>query len=156
MEVRKADMSDIDRLAAIWYEGWHDAHSQILPIELFKSRTFDSFKQSLHSNLDKVHVIGELGRPVGMCMLKDGEVNQFYVSAEARGKGVAAALIAKAEMVLAGRDVKTAWLACAIGNHRAAKFYEKNGWRFAGNMFIELEIESKPQLFEVWRYEKTL
>lgn len=53
----------------------------------------------------------------------------------------AAALIGDAEARLAERGVETAWLACAIGNHRAARFYEKSAGIFP---------------LEVWRYEKRL
>jgi ribosomal protein S18 acetylase RimI-like enzyme len=40
---------------------------------------------------------------------------------------VAAALIADAEAMLAEHGVEMAWLACAVGNNRAARFYEKSG-----------------------------
>jgi GNAT superfamily N-acetyltransferase len=44
-------------------------------------------------------------------MLKGDELYQLYVSAPARGSGVAAALVADAEARLAEGGVKTAWLA---------------------------------------------
>jgi ribosomal protein S18 acetylase RimI-like enzyme len=78
------------------------------------------------------------------------------VSREARGSGVAAALTADAEARLAERGVETAWLACAIGNDRAARFYEKSGWRLAGTVVNPAETSSGPFPLEVWRYEKRL
>lgn len=48
------------------------------------------------------------------------------------------------------------WLACAIGNDRAARFYEKNGWRRAGTIINEADTERGPFPLEVWRYEKPL
>ena len=72
-------------------------------------------------------MIGPRGAPLGFTMLKGDEVYQLYVSREARGRGVAAALMADAEQRLAARGVSDAWLACAIGNERAARFYEKQG-----------------------------
>jgi len=89
-------------------------------------------------------------------MLKDDELYQLYVSAQARGSGVAAALMADAEARLAASGVKTAWLACAIGNERAARFYEKCGWRRAGTFVSELETTNGIIPLEVWRYEKPL
>jgi len=65
-------------------------------------------------------------------------------------------LIADAEARLAARGVETAWLACAIGNERAAKFYEKRGWRRAGTMVNHAETSAGPFPLEVWRYEKSL
>ena len=39
MEVRNAEEAEIDRLASIWYDGWRDAHEQIVPAELTRHRT---------------------------------------------------------------------------------------------------------------------
>ena len=89
-------------------------------------------------------------------MLKDAELYQLFVSAEARGTGVAAALLADAEARLAANGVRTAWLACAIGNDRAARFYEKSGWRRVGTMVNEAETSEGTFLLDVWRYEKVL
>ncbi len=80
---------------------------------------------------------------------------QLYVSAQARGTGAAAALMADAEARLAEAGVEIAWLACAIGNERAARFYEKCGWRRAGTVTYQPDASYRTPL-EVWRYEKPL
>jgi len=51
--------------------------------------------------------------------------------------------------------VETAWLACAIGNERAARFYEKHAWRRVGTVMHQPD-DSGGIEFEVWRYEKRL
>ena len=89
-------------------------------------------------------------------MLKGDELYQLYVSSQARGSGVAVALIFDAECRLRERGVHTAWLACAIGNDRAAKFYEKRGWLRTGTVTEQLEIPGGTFALEVWRYEKSL
>jgi ribosomal protein S18 acetylase RimI-like enzyme len=89
-------------------------------------------------------------------MLKGDELYQLYVSAHARGSGVAAALIADAEARLSEAGVATAWLACAIGNDRAARFYEKCGWRRAATIVSQLDTTNGTFALEVWRYEKSL
>ncbi|WP_338156931.1 GNAT family N-acetyltransferase [Acidiphilium multivorum] len=91
-----------------------------------------------------------------MRMLKDDELNQLYVSAQARGSGVAAALIKDAESSFATSGVKIAWLACAIGNCRAARIYEKCGWRRIGEFVYHLDTIEGPFDLEVWRYEKKI
>lgn len=156
MEVRAAEEHELDRLARIWYQGWLDAHAEIVPAELKRVRTFESFGPRLESLLPDVRVVGPVGAPVGLSIIKDDELYQLYVSADARGSGVAAALIADAEARLADRGFETAWLACAIGNDRAARFYEKCGWRRVGNMINHLETSDGPMDLEVWRYEKSL
>ena len=156
IDVRQASTAELDQLARVWYNGWQDAHAAIVPAELKRLRTLESFRQRLEAILPEVRVVGSAGAPVGFCMLKGDELYQLYVSSPARGSGVAAALIADAEARLADRGVSTAWLACAIGNERAARFYEKRGWRRVGTMINDAETSEGTFLLEVWRYEKTL
>ena len=156
INVRAADDAEIDRLSAIWYDGWHEAHAAVVPAELTRLRTRESFRERLHAALPNVRVAGGRGTPIGFSMVKGDELYQLFVSPEARGSGVAAALIADAEARLLASGVATAWLACAIGNDRAARFYEKSGWHRAGKMLNEVETTNGPFLLDVWRYEKTL
>ena len=156
MKVRTAQPDDIAPLVKIWYDGWQDAHAAILPEELARTRTPQSLGERMVELLSDVRVVGDVGCPLGFSMTKDDELNQLYVSAEARGTGVAKDLIAEVEERLAAEGVQTAWLACAIGNNRAARFYEKSGWRLVGNVINELPLPSGPFSLEVWRYEKDL
>jgi GNAT superfamily N-acetyltransferase len=156
MEVRAAEESEVDALAKLWYEAWQDAHARIVPEELTRARTLESFRQRLRADLPNVRVNGPVGAPVGFCTIKDDELYQLFVSAPARGSGVAAALIDDAEARLARSGVDTAWLACAIGNNRAARFYEKRGWHLAGTVVSQLDTTAGTFPLEVWRYEKAL
>ena len=156
MTPRPARLDDLDALAALWHEGWHDAHAAILPAALVRLRTLESLRERLLAGRDQTWVIGPPGAPVGFSMVKDDELYQLYVAPAARGTGVAAALIADAERRLAARGVELAWLACAIGNERAARFYEREGWRRTGVAVIRAETSEGPFPLEVWRYEKLL
>ena len=156
MQVRSADAAEIDHLARLWYDVWHETHAPLQPPELTRLRTLESFRERLQAALPNIRVAGPLSAPVGFCVLKGEELYQLFVSPEARGSGVAAALIADAEAWLAARGVETAWLACAIGNDRAARFYEKRGWRLAGTVVNPAETSGGPFPLEVWRYEKRL
>ena len=156
MRVRTAEPQDLDELATIWHRTWHEAHAHLVPPELAQLRTRESLRERLIATLPGVRVIGEPGAPLGFCMVKDDELYQLFVSATARGSGAAAALLADGEALLAARRVHTAWLACAIGNDRAARFYEKHGWRRVGTMVNYAETSNGAFPLEVWRYEKRL
>lgn len=156
MDVRKAEEAEIGHLAKIWYDGWQDAHAKILPPELARLRTLESFVVVLRNGLSNARVTGPVGAPVAFCMVKGEQLYQLYVSAEARGSGVAAALLDDAEARLVENGVETAWLSCAIGNERAARFYEKCGWRRVGTVVDILETTEGTFPLEVWRYEKSL
>ena len=125
MRLRDAQLPDVTGLARIWYDGWQDAHVDILPAALKRLRTLESFEERLRSGLDRTRVAEASGEPVGFCMVKADELYQLYVSSHARGTGAAAALLADAEARMAANGVETAWLACAIGNERAERFYAK-------------------------------
>ena len=154
--IRTPDLSELDHIAKIWYDGWQDAHAEILPQELKDDRTLESFRERLDGLLRDTRVIGPVGQPYGFCTLKGDELYQLYLSADARGTGAAQLLMKEAEERLAASGVTTAWLACAIGNDRAARFYEKCGWKRAGVVNNPVQLASGPFDLDIWRYEKAL
>ncbi len=154
--VRDAQPADLKPLAHLWWSGWRDGHDGLLPQALTRLRTLESFEERMRAALAEVRVIGPVGAPLGFHLLKDDELYQFYLAAEARGTGAAATLMADAEARLARAGVTTAWLACAIGNARAARFYEKAGWTMARIETVPTETSEGLFPLEVWRYEKRL
>jgi GNAT superfamily N-acetyltransferase len=156
MEVRCAEERDIDWLARIWHEGWHEAHAQLVPPELTRLRTLESFSSRLWAARPRIRVAGPAGAPVGFYIVKGDELDQLFVAAQSRGSGAALALIADAEARLFEAGVETPWLACAIGNERAARFYEKCGWHRVGTVTNNVETSAGMFPLEVWRYEKSL
>ena len=76
MDVRAAEVRDVDHLAQIWYDGWQDAHAAILPVELRRFRTRESFRDRLQHALPNVCVVGPLGAPVGFCIVRQDELYQ--------------------------------------------------------------------------------
>ena len=156
MQVRAAGDSEIDHLARVWFDSWHESHAAIVPPALTRLRTLESFRDRLRAALADIRVVGPFGAPLGFCIVKGAEVYQLFVTAAARGSGAAAALMADAEARLLANGVDTAWLACAIGNARAARFYEKSGWRRVGTVLNQADTSEGTFPLNVWRYEKVL
>ena len=156
MEVRAARPEDVEQLARLWFDAWHDAHAALVPAELTRHRTVESFAARLVDALPRVQVCGPSGAAAGFCTVRRDEIHQLFVARASRGTGVAAALLAAGEARLAAEGSSRAWLTCAIGNERAARFYEKQGWQRVGNVIEELATPGGPIFLEVWRYEKSL
>jgi GNAT superfamily N-acetyltransferase len=155
-DIRDAKVSEIAQLAKLWFDGWQDAHAQIVPAALARVRTLPSFEERLRAASTDLRVAAIVDVPVGFYLLKGAELYQFYVSGNARGSGVAAVLVTDAEARLRERGVHIAWLACAIGNDRAARFYEKCGWLRAGTVTDDVVVPGGTFPLQVWRYEKEL
>src|SRR5262245_33608437 len=74
MHVRQAEAVDIDPLAQLWYDGWHDAHAQIVPAGLTKLRTLENFRDRLQAALPDIRVIGPAGGPHAFSIIKNAEI----------------------------------------------------------------------------------
>lgn len=159
MQIRLVHDDELDALASLWFEGWRDAHAALVPDDLVRRRTLETFRARIEAGRDTVRLAvadGAPAVPLGFTMLKGDEMNQLFVARAARGTGLAALLIAEAEARLLAAGVATAWLACLIGNDRAARFYEKQGWHRAGTFMSKLETPEGVYPVEVWRYEKRI
>ncbi len=154
--IRFADSAEIPAIASLWWKSWHEAHATIVPNTLVELRTYESFLDRVHQNRPILRVCGDLGSPTGLCYVVDEELQQLFVSSAAKGTGAAAALMTDAEFRLRGAGVKKAWLACAIGNARAERFYQKSGWCNVGKMTENLDTPSGVFRLETWRFEKEL
>lgn len=156
MTPREPTADERDPVARLWHAGWHDAHASLLPAELTRTRSLESFQPRLDASWHGTRVVGPPGAPVGLCIVRGDELYQLFVAPAERGTGVAAALLADAEHRMSQSGVRTAWLSCAIGNTRAARFYDKSGWSLVGSMRYHTETPAGPFPVDVWRYEKAL
>ena len=155
-DLRPAEPADLPALARLWHAGWHEAHAALSPDTLVRLRTVDSFAARLVPLLSDTMTAGPVGQPQGLCAIKADELYQMYVAPEARGSGLAAALLADGESRLAAAGHARAFLTCVIGNERAARFYRKSGWQNVGPVTEMVETSAGPYALEVWRFEKEL
>jgi ribosomal protein S18 acetylase RimI-like enzyme len=143
-----------DQISKIWESGWHEAHAEIVPTGLRELRTAKSFFDRTTENLSNTRIVSDGSKVLGFCMVKENELYQMYVSRIARGSGAAQALIEDAESRIIAAGHSMAWLACAMGNERAAHFYEKFGWNNTGREVVHLDTSEGVFPMEVWRFEK--
>lgn len=61
-------------MARLWYNGWQESHAQLVPPELAKYRTLESFKEKLH-----VRIAGSSEQLLGFSIIRDDELDQLYV-----------------------------------------------------------------------------
>ena len=126
--LRGAIPEDAPTIAEIWQLGWHDGHLGFMSQELIEARHEDSFRTRAAQRVNDTTVAAVQGQIAGFVMVADNEVEQVYVSAVHRGKGVADTLMADAERRIKDAGYSTAWLAVVAGNARARRFYERRGW----------------------------
>lgn len=91
------------------------------------------------------------GEVVGILTVGTDELYAIYVHPERWGTGVGQALLDQAEATLA-QTCEAAVLTCMVGNARARRFYERNGWEL-GETVVEPHFGGEPT--EVCRYRKT-
>jgi ribosomal protein S18 acetylase RimI-like enzyme len=152
--LRPATAADAEAIASLWHRGWPDGHLGNVPEELVRLRTPEDFRRRVPSRLPftTVALLGE--RLAGFVMTHGDEIEQVYVAAEARGHGVADALMGHAEREIAARGHGVAWLAVVAGNTRARRFYERCGWRDAGGFDYAADVEGGTLPVPCRRYEK--
>ena len=145
-----------DAVARLWHAGWIDGHADIVPKELCKLRTLESFQTRTQGLVHSTRVAYSKGEVLGFVMIQGDEIYQMYVGPNARGTGVAQALMHDGEEQIKAAGHALAWLSCALGNERAARFYDKSGWVNARIETVALETLGAPFHLDVWRFEKTL
>jgi GNAT superfamily N-acetyltransferase len=153
LTLRAATADDAEAIATVWHGAWLDGHLGHVPEALLAHRRLVDFRQRAATRLGTTTVATIDSRVVGFVTVHDDELEQLFVAESARGTGAAAALLEHGEKTIAGRfDV--AWLAVAVGNARARRFYARQGWRDAEAIDYDADTPSGPIPVPCRRYEK--
>ena len=152
--VRPATPADSNAVAAIWYHGWCDGHLGHVSDDLVAVRTRESFWPRAAARVPDTVVATVDHAVAGFVMVVADEVEQVYVSADHRGTGVAAVLLAAAERLVEANGHGRAWLAVVGGNARARRFYERNGWTDEGAFDYSATGPAGPIVVRSHRYAK--
>jgi ribosomal protein S18 acetylase RimI-like enzyme len=152
--LRPATAVDASDVAAIWYSGWRDGHLGGVPDELLAFRTPESFLRRAADRVPDTTVATIDGSIVGFIMVERDEVEQVYVAAEQRGRGVAQILLAAAESQVRENGFEEAWLAVVASNKRARAFYARAGWADTGLFNYHAYGEARSICVPAHRYIK--
>jgi GNAT superfamily N-acetyltransferase len=154
--LRRALPEDAPTIAEIWHRGWRDGHLGFVSQELIRARHECSFRTRAAKRVNDTTLAVVQGQIAGFVMVVDNEVEQVYVSALHRGKGVADVLMADAERQIKDAGYSSAWLAVVAGNARARRFYERRGWSDSGLFEYAAAGEYGPIPVPSHRYVKDL
>jgi GNAT superfamily N-acetyltransferase len=152
--IRPATGADAPIVATIWHRGWLDGHVGHVSDELVSARTEASFRSRASRRVADTTVATVDGGLAGFVMIVDDQVEQVYVAQAHRGTGVAAALLERAEQIVAGNGHESAWLAVVAGNARARRFYERSGWIDQGPIDYPAASDRGPISVPSRRYAK--
>jgi GNAT superfamily N-acetyltransferase len=153
LTLRAAKPSDTAAIAELWHRGWIDGHVGHVPDALLPHRQLDSFLARVPERIEASTVAVIESLIVGFTTVRGDELEQLFVAPSARGRGVAVALIRHAEAVI-GQGFSSAWLAVAVGNARARRFYEREGWVDAGPFDYAAQTDAGTIVVPCHRYEK--
>ncbi len=152
--IYRAKTENIEAIAEIWHFGWHLAHDGLVPEYNSNARTLAHFCERILPMLKDTFVMSDGAQILGFYSILNDELNQFYLSKTAIGGGYARQMMLHALAELRKRGFVRVWLACGIGNNRAARFYEKMGWENVGVSTITIHLPSGSEPLEIWRFEK--
>jgi GNAT superfamily N-acetyltransferase len=139
--IRPAEPRDADAVAEVWRAAWRDGHVGHVPDALVAVRTVESFRTRAAGLVPNTTVAEVDGEVAGFVTVVDDEVEQVFVAAAHRGKGIADTLLAEGERRVRANGHQEAWLAVVAGNGRARAFYERQGWRDDGAFDYEAKVE---------------
>jgi ribosomal protein S18 acetylase RimI-like enzyme len=154
--VRPATAEDAETIAVVWHAGWRDGHLGHVPASLVAHRNPETFRARVPARIADSAVAVAGPEVMGFVTVRDAEIEQLYVRADARGTGVADALLRHGEHMVASGGRSPAWLAVVPGNVRARRFYERNGWLDRGPYEYQAEIAGRTFTVPCRRYEKPL
>jgi GNAT superfamily N-acetyltransferase len=135
--LRPATEDDVDAVAALFHQGWHDVHPGRVPDGLTQRRTPQAFHDRVAERVAETTdtTVAEVdGVLAGFIMVSDDEAEQVYVERSFRGTTVGTLLLTEAERQIAAAGHDVAFLVVVRGNDRAQSFYVRQGWVDEGDI----------------------
>jgi GNAT superfamily N-acetyltransferase len=153
---RPAVMDDAPGIVALYHSVWHESHAPFMPRQEIARRTVEFFEDRMTRLLPTTVVEERHGSIAGFAAWSGELLGQIYVAAPDRGSSVATDLMAASENGMVRDGIAVAELHCVVGNHRARRFYERMGWRHAGEGAEKVAGPRGEVEVSFWRMRKPL
>lgn len=131
--------AEIDGKAFVHYKSWHETYEGLVDGAYMEGVTLEKCREAAHRRPENIIIAKTGSRTVGFVgygAYRDetlpgcGEVFALYVLGEYHGRRVGYALMNAALARLSDYEKIAVWV--LKGNDRAARFYERYGFRFDG------------------------
>lgn len=146
VEIKKATITDV-KLVVPLFNAYRVFYKQ--PSD--EKAAADFLHERLANNESVIFIASVNGMAAGFCQLypifssvglqRTWLLNDLYVNENARGQGVAAALLQQAKEFGISTNARWLMLETAADNFTAQSVYEKNGWKRIADYFYELPLE---------------
>ena len=145
--IREATRDDARGIATVFVRSWQSAYRDIVPDDFLASLDIDKREERVVSGFDMLegkplaYVAEENSRIIGIIYLSAsrdedkllaGEIQAIYLFEEYWGRGYGRKMMDHAINTLKDRGYPEIIIWTLEENHRARRFYEKNGFYFNG------------------------
>ncbi len=154
--IRRASPADMSGAAELVHTVWHEHEAQFVPEVIHPYRTVAFFAERL-ATMEGVFVApDEKDFLVGLSAWQGNYLDFLMIRAEFRSAGIGAALLRATEDEIRQASHQSATLLCMVGNEGARRFYERHGWRWLGEVEIQVPLGADRIKQTRWQMEKAL
>lgn len=144
MEIRRfLETENIDDVSCVYAQSWKTAYSGIIPHDYLESISENQWSDILANELSNLWVVSEGERIIGSSTYAPardekyigwGEIISIYLLPEYFHQGIGTKLLRACMNELFSMGYSNVYLWVLEENRSARQFYEKNGFRFSGDI----------------------
>lgn len=128
LQIEKPGQADLQAIASLVNECWHEIYDEHIPGELCRQRTPETFASILSSKLDNACIARAGDEIIGYADHLSNCIDHLWVSKLHRRHGVGRKLLEHQLRALRHNGMDSAQAGCESFNQAAIDFYTNNGW----------------------------
>jgi GNAT superfamily N-acetyltransferase len=156
LEIRSAGADEISGVARLYHVVWHSTQAPFQDRAVAALRDLDWFTRRLKAASSPPLIARLDGRLAGFAAWTGDLLGQLFVAESDQGQGIGRGLLLGAEIRMHEEGTKLAHLHCLVGNSRARRFYERNGWSLKSLESSPVESMEGPKKVAYWVMVKGL